>query len=362
MLKHRHEILSGVTSSISYRYILHENALLRAIDTPGSEKYRKTLFKSLTTHNIDVMVVALEAADKEMAESFSFFATISKAIQVPFVVVVCKTDAVSAKEIASNLHSLLAVHSEEAFEIVQNESNFSQEQERIPILLTSCKTGEGIRQLEHLLTRKKHSLRGTMKNCKFQVQKILKATSESCILYGQTTSGELSTATSNLLLGPVGTSNASFVPIQPVSVMIDGKTVECIPTSFSGSILIQQPFEFALHAGISIVQVDSRVRCGVLKMFCKFLVQVLHNVECTSVTAVMLRGQLIECNAKQPQQNVEKSHNEIEPNNQRLSPKIHLIQVEFTKKEDAFLVRPGDVVVLFGSSISFGQVVKLLFR
>lgn len=324
MLRHRHEILSGKTSCVSYRYLscsvdaaAEKSVIFRFIDTPGASKYRHTLFNVLTTHSINTCVLMLCAEDFGFSAHFHTFYKICIALRLPTILAVNKVDDCAMEVAALNMKNLLkkygaayrfAILSDSASVaawVLENlASNSDATVRTLPIVFVSCVTGEGVDILGSLLSAMSRvfllskaarlsnasassqtiecaasgvsqtACSNAARSFKFFVEKILFLV-EGTVLYGHMKKGFLTSCTSNAMLGP--DSDGNFIPIAIKCIMKDRQNVDALKQEWSGSLLVEpKDGERATFDGFSagcVVVDKAEMQCGKYKTFGTFSIR-----------------------------------------------------------------------------------------
>ena len=166
ILKSKHEKESGRTSNVSYNYIGYpnENKEVTLIDLAGHIKYLKTTLYGITGHFLDygIVVVGSNMGINVMTKEHM---TILLWLKIPFIVVMTKVDMCPENVYVQHKKRLrqmlkiplfskrsIVINTEEDFETLnincQNENYFNT---MIPIISTSCKTGQNIDNLHKML-------------------------------------------------------------------------------------------------------------------------------------------------------------------------------------------------------------------
>ena len=402
MLRHRHEILSGKTSSISYRYATSqlEGLIFRFIDTPGCFKYRSTLLKCLTTHKIDICLVLIASNDSSFAESWNSFFSLCNALNIQVVLVISKIDLIPTQQIGHYIESLCASNPEITFETVstkeQDVHNFKPS--TVPVLSVSCTTGKGLDLLWNLLHQFKNeypikngqlieslkeengdnnfvshiegkkSIEGeSMKSFNFCIEKTLHLL-EGTVVYGYVKKGTIE-RNSGALVGPF--PNGSFFPVIVRTVMQDKKFVESINEYCSGSLLIEllpSPNNNSLaysHLNISssisvgmVLVDDSQISCGKYKTFSTFechLLTIPFALLTKPITgSVLIRGNYHDCILT-----ICSKEDQIDNESANDKKKMSLFEIQLISHK--VYVRPGDKIYFSTGNISaIGSVERVL--
>ena len=380
MLRHRHEILSGRTSSISYRYVSNHraNTVYRLIDTPGLEKYRNTLYKCLTTHQIDLCVIVIDIGRNDFCESFVFYYKLCSAINVPVILILSKIDLYNVNQIITAIQ-LLHKNSECKFTLISNCSELSMldddvndpsKQEnsssvtndnftQIPIVLESCVSSEGLdivwKCIDVFKSKKVHSsknshqkkpLSNDSSSMKFCIEKVLKL-AEGIVLYGYVRKGTVHSK-SKALIGPCNSGDFHVIEIK--TLMQENHPVEILKEGSSGSILIN--FSDITLESLSgmIVTDESQILCGKYKTFNEFECHLAIysngdelDIKSPISGSLLVRGMYYKCTL-----------NAMENSN--------YYQVSIADDQNIY-IRPNDKIYFTTGILSaLGQVTKVIFK
>lgn len=182
LLRHRHEIETGRTSSISHEIVGYDSAgklinfsttnistweqicessskIVTFLDTCGHPKYLKTTIAGLTGHAPDYACLCIAANAGGLSEMTREHLAIAVMLGVPVFVVLTKIDIATPEQLRLSLASLIALlkapgHSKIPM-IIKNEddlvvsvSHFAQRGSEVPIFLVSSVTGANMHLLE----------------------------------------------------------------------------------------------------------------------------------------------------------------------------------------------------------------------
>lgn len=182
LLRHRHEIESGRTSSISHEIVGYDSAgklinfsttnistweqicessskIVTFLDTCGHPKYLKTTIGGMTGHAPDYACLVVSANSGGLSEMTREHLAIAVMLGVPVFVVITKIDIATPEQLRLSLGSLIALLKApgncKVPLIVKNEddlvisvSHFAQRGPQIPIFLVSSVTGANMHLLE----------------------------------------------------------------------------------------------------------------------------------------------------------------------------------------------------------------------
>lgn len=177
LLHHRHELLSGSTSSVTYqplvflnnsspliltddsvllqlerrREVLNKGRVIQLIDSAGKLRFDRTVFSVLTssTHRPNLAFIVIEAPPSSSADLIEIpQQTIDnfrllKCLNIPMAVLISKIDQ-SCTESISNLLEKVSEHLEGSVLAIYDETEAAQSDDniRIPVLLSSAVSGD----------------------------------------------------------------------------------------------------------------------------------------------------------------------------------------------------------------------------
>jgi GTPase len=166
IMKHKHEIESGRTSSISNYYVETPEKIIGFCDLAGHEKYLKTTISGLS-HCIDYSMVTI-GADRGIVSGGGVNMTkehmgLSISLNIPTMIVITKMDIAQEHKlqtIISKLKSIYAlpiagkktlffVENSETLEYAMN--NFNQDSNIVPVFQTSNTTGQNLDLLREFI-------------------------------------------------------------------------------------------------------------------------------------------------------------------------------------------------------------------
>ncbi|KAI3379696.1 hypothetical protein SNEBB_010129 [Seison nebaliae] len=115
LFRHRHEIRTGVTSSISVERLYskyHKNATVLLIDLAGDRKYYNITLFGLTSYHPDYALLCISNQLKDNIDNFELINqhfTLAKSLSIPIIICVTKVDDTSqiSKEILKFIDNLL---------------------------------------------------------------------------------------------------------------------------------------------------------------------------------------------------------------------------------------------------------------
>ncbi|KAJ3073993.1 GTP binding protein [Podochytrium sp. JEL0797] len=273
LLRHRHEIESGRTSSISHQiigfdargdlvnygstnistleHIVEASAkIVSFLDMCGHPKYQKTTLSGLTGHSPDYACLIIGANAGGVSEVPREHLGIAVALMVPVFIVITKVDVASAEQLTRTVNSLLRLLKSPGIcrvpMVIQNEDDLvvavsSLINSRvIPIFLTSSVTGENMNLLEKFLNLLPKPANPSAKespesnSAEFSIEETYNVPGLGCVVGGLLTAGHIPPRDSmTYYLGP---DHGRFVPIRissihrqriPVSHLQTGQAATC---------------------------------------------------------------------------------------------------------------------------------------
>jgi len=234
LLRHRHEIESGRTSSISHEIVGYDSSgklvnfsttnistweqicessskIVTFLDTCGHPKYLKTTIAGMTGHAPDYACLAVAANAGGLSEMTREHLAIAVMLGVPVFVVLTKIDIATPEQLRLSLGSLVALLKApgncKVPLIVKNEddlmvsvSHFAQGGPQIPIFLVSSVTGANM----HLLERFFNLLPKPVKNydqlleepVEFQIEEVYSVPDVGVVVGGVLCSGRINVSSS----------------------------------------------------------------------------------------------------------------------------------------------------------------------
>ncbi|KAJ3356399.1 hypothetical protein HDU83_001190 [Entophlyctis luteolus] len=257
LLRHRHEIESGRTSSISHQIIgfnvrgdlvnygttnistpehICENStkIISFLDMCGHPKFQKTTLSGFTGHSPDYACLIIGANAGGIGEVPREHLGIAVALMVPVFIVITKVDIASVDQLTRTVNSLLRLLKSPGISrvptVIQNEddlvvavSNLLNSRV-IPIFLTSSVTGENMNLLEKFLNLLPSNSQSDgfdidSNDAQFSIEETYNIQSVGLVVGGLLLSGRISTVHSQrqnvYYLGP---DRGRFVPIQVTSI------------------------------------------------------------------------------------------------------------------------------------------------
>ncbi|KAI9330293.1 P-loop containing nucleoside triphosphate hydrolase protein, partial [Obelidium mucronatum] len=258
LLRHRHEIETGRTSSISHQIIGFDARgdlvnygttnistleqiceasakIVSFLDMCGHPKYQKTTLSGLTGHSPDYACLIIGANAGGVSEVPREHLGIAVALMVPVFIVITKVDVASAPQLTRTVNSLLRLLKSPGIcrvpMVIQNEDDLvvavsSLVNSRvIPIFLTSSVTGENMNLLEKFLnllpkpsnlTPEVESLETS--SVEFSIEETYNIPGLGYVVGGLLMSGHLSPHSQRTETYYLGPDRGRFVPIRISSI------------------------------------------------------------------------------------------------------------------------------------------------
>lgn len=291
MFRHLHEVQSGRTSSISHEIlgftcqgeVINYNEVMTAeeicerssklitfMDLAGHRKYLRTTVQGLSgywPHHV-MMVISGRAGILGMTREHLALAI---ALDVPFFIVITKTDLVPPDETVECLQAVLKSAGCRRVPLVINNvddvitAGSNQMTENIvPIFCVSSVTGDGL----DLLTKFLHVLppgisikekeRMEQERCEFQIDETFRVPEVGTVVGGLLTRGVI-TENTNLLIGPL--DDGEFVPVKVQSIHRNKAPCRVVRASQSASLSLENA-PTPLRAGMVLLSPqESPVGC-----------------------------------------------------------------------------------------------------
>ncbi|KAI8615280.1 hypothetical protein BC830DRAFT_1242035 [Chytriomyces sp. MP71] len=256
LLRHRHEIESGRTSSISHQIIgfnacgdlvnygstnvstlehICENSakIVSFLDMCGHPKYQKTTLSGLTGHSPDYACLILSANAGGIGEVPREHLGIAVALTVPVFIVMTKIDVASADQLTRTVNSLLRLLKSPGIcrvpMVIQNEDDLvvavsSLVNSRvIPIFLTSSVTGENMDLLTkflNLLPKPNTTEPEVEENdtVEFSIEETYNIPGLGSVVGGLLVSGHMSAVAQRSEVYYLGPDRGKFVPVRITSI------------------------------------------------------------------------------------------------------------------------------------------------
>ncbi|XP_026275381.1 GTP-binding protein 2 [Frankliniella occidentalis] len=286
MFRHVHEVRSGRTSSISHEILgfdaqaqvvnysemttaeeICENStkLITFIDLAGRRKYLRTTVQGLTGYSPHhaMLVVSGSAGIVGMTREHLALAV---ALDVPFFVVITKTDLVAPNNAISSLETVLKSECKKVPLIVQNEDDVitagsnSMAENIVPIFCVSSVSGNGL----ELLTRFLHVLppgvsikekdRLEQEPCEFQIDETFRVPEVGTVIGGLLTKGVITERT-KLQIGPF--NDGSFRPVLVQSIHRNKAPCRVVRASQSASLSLSVDIP-GLRTGMVLLSMEDK--------------------------------------------------------------------------------------------------------
>ena len=292
-LRHRHELISGRTSSLAvevlpfdgetkqpirYEYdsmepislarqkqLLGTARVAQFIDLPGDNRFQKITYSALTSWAapdwICLVVSACSVGKKNEMTTIADLLTLVLGLELPFFVAINKIDLVSSATslgMVTELQDLMVKLRKELFG--QTVPPYA-----VSIMRISCVTGEGIENLTKSIFRlhQRHNLRminyllaeDRFANCSalFCVEGIQIVPDVGLVLLGTVASGtaEIATCSLKAMLGP--TTDGSFIPIKVHSAHRMRLPVHTISAGQLVTLAVEGVAEEHVHRGMLLL-------------------------------------------------------------------------------------------------------------
>ena len=247
ILQHRHEEVSGRTSSITQHYIYKNNRLINFIDLAGHEKYLKTTMSGLSGCFIDYAMVTI-GGDRGIIGMTKEHIGIAIALNIPIFIVITKIDISPPDKLekiiqnTTNLMRCKAAGSKEII-IINNNDNIDllnnwQKKNICPIFLTSNTKDLNLTNLKNFVYNlpSKYKLNLNSNNKVFVIDDVFKVKGVGIVLSGITREGTIKIG-DQIYLGPF---HGKFKPVIIKSLHDNFKnSIEKIESGSSGCINIK---------------------------------------------------------------------------------------------------------------------------
>ncbi|XP_042214312.1 GTP-binding protein 2-like isoform X2 [Homarus americanus] len=309
VFRHRHEVCSGKTSSISLQLMGFDSQgnvidqtctrsrdyddedicsqsikIINFIDLAGDQKYLKTTVFGLSGYSphYAVLVVSAFSGVAPMTEEHL---SLARALDVPIVIVVTKTDIASPQQIQRTINDLKQFLTQPGYKrvplIIQNEDDAitagsnQLDNNIVPIFCASSVTGDGLTLLKKFLfvlpprISNKEREKLEQEPAEFQIDEVFHV-DHSIVVGGLLTKGVIMQG-ATLLLGPM--DNCSFVPVTIGSIHRNKVPCRVVCAGQSASLSLQGP-DLTLRKGMKLMSVEARPRAC---FYFQARTQVLHH-------------------------------------------------------------------------------------
>ncbi|KAK8752942.1 hypothetical protein OTU49_008362 [Cherax quadricarinatus] len=309
VFRHRHEVCSGKTSSISLQLMGFDSQgnvidqtctrsrdyddedicsqsikIINFIDLAGDQKYLKTTVFGLSGYSphYAVLVVSAFSGVAPMTEEHL---SLARALDVPIVIVVTKTDIASPQQIQRTIHDLKKFLTQPGYKrvplIIENEDDAitagsnQLDNNIVPIFCASSVTGDGLVLLKKFLfvlpPRMSNKEREKLEQepSEFQIDEVFHV-DRSIVVGGLLTRGVVMQG-ATLLLGPM--DNCSFVPVTIGSIHRNKVPCRVVCAGQSASLSLRGP-DLSLRKGMKLMSIESRPRAC---FYFQARTQVLHH-------------------------------------------------------------------------------------
>lgn len=302
LLHHRHELLSGATSSVTHhplvflnsplplslttddsvllqlerrKEILSEAKVVQLIDSAGKLRFDRTVFSGLTSaaHPPDLAFIVLEApsasASTIPAQTLETYKLLDR-LGIPVAILITKIDQSSTESISNLLEDFSAIlKDKKSLEIYDEGTELgSMTEGRVPVLLTSALKGDFLPSLAHFLYTKVASPQPPRPHpsnrlmyaqessaSAFSIEQVVHLAGVGPVVYGQVAFGRLWTG-DEMTLGPIERGDPIRVRIKSI------QRLKCPVSSASSSQHVSLALQFiqdsdsltAIHRGMALLQ------------------------------------------------------------------------------------------------------------
>ncbi|KAI8898873.1 P-loop containing nucleoside triphosphate hydrolase protein [Globomyces pollinis-pini] len=227
LLRHRHEIETGRSSSLSRQIIgfgpsgdvinyastnirtweqICENAtkIVTFLDTPGYPKYQKTTIGGLTGNAPDYACLILNANFGGLPEVSREHILLTKLLKVPLIVIITKIDIASNDQLTRTLKALVLLLKSPGVSrmptVIQSKDDIStsipllMEGKIVPLMLISNVTGDNFENLRYMfnLLPKPPALTDQLEaDSEFQIEDVFTVEGTGCVVGGLMTTGRI---------------------------------------------------------------------------------------------------------------------------------------------------------------------------
>lgn len=302
LLRHRHEIASGRTSSIARQMIGFDASgeivnfsknnirtiehicesspkVITFLDTCGHPKYQKTTISGLTGHNPDYACLIVACNSLSLPETAREHLGIAVALNVPVFICMTKTDIASPEQLTKTVSALLALLKSPGLKrvplVIQNDDDVVASihsftaSKVVPIFLVSNVTGENISMLTkflNLLPKPPRDLERLLDSTmEYQIEEIYNLPSVGCVVGGMLISGRMNLSDQSYIKAVLGPDKGSFIDIKIHSIhrqrsgtraIQAGQAATCAITfpNADGTESSQSPAGFRLRKGQVILE------------------------------------------------------------------------------------------------------------
>ncbi|KAK4294665.1 hypothetical protein Pmani_032724 [Petrolisthes manimaculis] len=309
VFRHRHEVCSGKTSSISLQLMGFDSQgnvidqrcsrsrdyededmcsqstkIINFIDLAGDQKYLKTTVFGLSGYcpHYAVLVVSAFSGVAPVTEEHL---SLARALDVPIVIVVTKTDLASPLQTNTTIADLTRVLTQPGYKrvpwLIQNEDDAitagstQLDSNVVPIFRVSSVTGDGLALLKKFLfvlpprISNKEKVKLEQEPAEFQIDEVFHV-DHSVVVGGLLTKGVITQGTT-LLLGPM--DNCSFMPVTVGSIHRNKVPCRVVCAGQSASLCLRGSHLY-LRKGMKLTSVEARPRAC---FYFQARTQVLHH-------------------------------------------------------------------------------------
>ena len=153
IFKHKHEIESGRTSSISYNYLnINKNKYITFIDLAGHEKYYKTTIHGINSGFIDYAILVI-GSNMGILRMTKEHLGIIKALNIPFFVIFTKIDMCPPKILERNIKEMKTIIDKNFKKYKYDFNNYNSfDKNLIKIFTLSNVSGKGLNEVRNYIS------------------------------------------------------------------------------------------------------------------------------------------------------------------------------------------------------------------
>ena len=234
VFNHKHEIYSGITSSISIEKKIIKNEgdtiCVNFIDTPGYSKFLKTTISGICKYDCNLIILCINPIDVKLDDLFFYFRLL-KFLDKEFIIVLTKKDLYKTYHKTYILKNML--------EFIDKEYK-KENLKYVPIIEVSNITKSGYRKLLHKINNSKYKKSIPNDILKFQICDIMKIPNIGKIYTGILFSGTFE-KNKNYVLSNSDTSNDIIVK----SIHFNDKSYEKINGNQLVTIELESDIDFS---------------------------------------------------------------------------------------------------------------------
>lgn len=293
--RHRHELLSGHTSSIlreiygysenneviNYNLNNFDNSdnilnttkyLVTMLDLAGSRKHLKTTIYGLICNSANFAFLVINATTGLIGTAKEHL-EILLALNRPFLIVLNKIDLINEKECVNLIHSLKNLLNNRILKLIHHSQDideyFITNQElttEIPLIKSSCLTGQSISLIYKFVNRlpietpkiydsSSLSNASAIQPFEFLIEDVFHQNDDTCVIGGILINGQIK-KNDRILIGP--TNDKQFIESKILSIQRYKVTMNCLNSSESGSL------EIELNKENNLIKDKIKIRKGMI--------------------------------------------------------------------------------------------------